>query len=52
MTKNETVRTESIKCKSCDCDFLALTNTKYFKLKICYRCFSNGLAELYLAEEE
>lgn len=44
--KNETV---SCECKSCDCDFLAITGTKEFNLKICYRCFLNGLAESYLA---
>lgn len=44
MKKKDAVRTESCKCKSCGCDYLAFTNTKEFKLKICYRCFMNGMA--------
>ncbi|WP_186314992.1 hypothetical protein [Bacillus thuringiensis] len=47
--KNETV---SCECKSCECDFLAITGTKEFELKICYRCFLNGMAESYLARQK
>ncbi|WP_341272668.1 HAD family hydrolase [Bacillus cereus] len=47
--KNETV---SCECKSCESDFLAITGTKEFELKICYRCFMNGMAESYLAGQK
>jgi len=52
MKQNETVRTESCECKCCGSDFLALTDTKEFKLKICYRCFMNGLADSYLTKKQ
>jgi len=52
MMKNETTETKSLECKSCGSDFLALTDTKEFKLKICYRCFMNGLADSYLEENK
>ncbi|PFQ95908.1 hypothetical protein COK32_18325 [Bacillus cereus] len=47
--KNETV---SCECKSCECDFLAITGTKEFELKICYRCFLSGMADSYLARQK
>jgi len=50
--KNKTVKTESCECVSCGCDFLAYTDTKEYKLKICYRCFMNGLADSYLAKKQ
>lgn len=52
MKNDETIKTESCECKSCNCDFLTFTNTREFKLKICYRCFRNGLAESYLTTEQ
>lgn len=45
-------KTESCECKICGCDYLAFANTKEFKVKICYRCFMNGLADSFLAEKQ
>ncbi len=45
MKKNEPVRTESCVCKTCGCNFLAVTNTKEYELRACYRCFLSGIAE-------
>ncbi|MGA5675863.1 hypothetical protein ACPCKQ_28980 [Bacillus bombysepticus] len=49
---NEKNKTVSCECKSCESDFLAITGTKEFELKICYRCFLNGMAESYLARQK
>jgi len=52
MKQNGTAETESCECKSCGCDFLAFTDTREYKIKVCYRCFLNGLADLYLANKQ
>lgn len=44
MNSDNVVRTISCECRSCSRNYLAFTNTKEFKLKICYRCFMNGSA--------
>lgn len=51
MNENEKVYTVSLECRSCESDFLAFTNSKEFELKICYRCFLNGMADSFLKRE-
>lgn len=41
-------KTVSLECKSCESDFLAILETDEHKLQICYRCFLNGMADIYL----
>lgn len=45
-------KTVSVECRSCEADFLTFDDTKEYRLRICYRCFLNGLGEAYLEENQ